>query len=126
MEQLKQELRERNVTATGEEEDICAIDERRGARTYVETIVRQMQQRYTTIQEVAEQEQREQKNDNLGGTETTSTAVEKCSEKKGEDSTSILNAVLMQFMQNMQQQMQQQIQQIQQMLQGQQQMKQQI
>uniref|UniRef100_A0A1A9UZY6 Uncharacterized protein n=1 Tax=Glossina austeni TaxID=7395 RepID=A0A1A9UZY6_GLOAU len=60
------------VSPTGsivDKDDACTTDERREERMYVEAIVRQMQQSYATIQEVVEQEQREQKNDNLGGTE---------------------------------------------------------
>uniref|UniRef100_A0A1A9UX11 Uncharacterized protein n=1 Tax=Glossina austeni TaxID=7395 RepID=A0A1A9UX11_GLOAU len=55
------------------EEYACKIDERRETRTYIAAIVRQMQQSYATIQEVA---------DNLGGTEYTATAEQKCSEEK--------------------------------------------
>uniref|UniRef100_A0A1A9VHW5 Uncharacterized protein n=1 Tax=Glossina austeni TaxID=7395 RepID=A0A1A9VHW5_GLOAU len=50
--------------------------------------------------------------DNLEGTENTATAGEKRSVGKGEDGTTISNAIVMQFMQKMQQmqQVQQQIQ----------------
>uniref|UniRef100_A0A1A9UD48 Uncharacterized protein n=1 Tax=Glossina austeni TaxID=7395 RepID=A0A1A9UD48_GLOAU len=66
-----------------EEEDTCATDERREACTYVEAIVRRLKQSFATIEEVAEQEQRQQKNDNLEGTENT--AREKHSKEIGED-----------------------------------------
>uniref|UniRef100_A0A1A9VTV9 Uncharacterized protein n=1 Tax=Glossina austeni TaxID=7395 RepID=A0A1A9VTV9_GLOAU len=64
-------------------DDACTTDERWEARTYVEATVRRLQQRYATIQEVAEQEKREQKTDNLGRVENTATAREKHSEEKG-------------------------------------------
>uniref|UniRef100_A0A1A9V0Z5 Retrotrans_gag domain-containing protein n=1 Tax=Glossina austeni TaxID=7395 RepID=A0A1A9V0Z5_GLOAU len=60
-----------------DEQDACTTDWRRGALTYVEAIVRRRQQSYATIQEVAEQEQREQKDDSLGGTQNIATAGKK-------------------------------------------------